>query len=297
MATRMAGSSDLYEHSGRRPYASVNFITCHDGFTLHDLVSYNEKHNEANLEDNQDGESQNNSWNCGVEGPSDDPAVGALREQQKRNLLATLFLSQGVPMLYAGDEMGRSQGGNNNAYCQDNDMSWVRWDWSPEQEDLVSFVTYMITVLNQQPVLRRRQFFQGRPIRGGAVKDITWFEPNGAEMSDDAWGASSMRGLGVRLLGTEIEETDENGDRIIGDTLFLMFNAHYEPIRFVLPSRTPSRAWETVLDTSRIDWGRRMVLESPDYALPARAVAVFRTDGAKARRHDQSGEGVRPLTE
>jgi glycogen operon protein len=175
-------------------------------------------------------------------------------------------------------------------------MSWVRWDWSPEQEDLVSFVTYMITVLNQQPVLRRRQFFQGRPIRGGAVKDITWFEPNGAEMSDDAWGASSMRGLGVRLLGTEIEETDENGDRIIGDTLFLMFNAHYEPIRFVLPSRAPSRAWETVLDTSRTDWRRRMVLESPDYALPARAVAVFRTDGAMARRRDQSGESVRPLT-
>jgi len=297
MATRLAGSSDLYEHSGRRPYASVNFITCHDGFTLHDLVSYNERHNEANLEGNQDGESHNNSWNCGVEGPTDDPAVWALREQQKRNLLATLFLSQGVPMLYAGDEMGRSQGGNNNAYCQDNDMNWVRWDWSPEQEDLVSFVKYMITVLNQQPVLRRRQFFQGRPIRGGAVKDITWFEPNGAEMSDQAWGATSMRGLGVRLLGTEIEETDEKGDGVIGDTLFLMFNPYYQPIRFVLPSRTPSRAWETVLDTSRIDWGRRMVLESPDYALPARAVAVFRTDGAKARRHDQSGEGVRPLTE
>ena len=296
MATRLAGSSDLYEHSGRRPYASVNFVTCHDGFTLHDLVSYNEKHNEANLEGNQDGESQNNSWNCGIEGPSDDPAVGALREQQKRNLLATLFLSQGVPMLYAGDEMGRSQGGNNNAYCQDNDMSWVRWDWSPEQEDLVSFVKYMITVLAQQPVLRRRQFFQGRPTRGGAVKDITWFEPNGTEMSDHAWGASSMRGLGVRLLGTEIEETDKNGDRIIGDTLFLMFNAYYEPICFVLPPRAPSRAWETVLDTSRTDWGRRMVQESPDYALPARAVAVFRTDGAKARRHDQPGEGTRTLT-
>jgi isoamylase len=280
MATRLAGSSDLYDHSGRQPYASVNFVTCHDGFTLHDLVSYNDKHNEANLEGNQDGESYNNSWNCGVEGPSDDPTIRPLREQQKRNFLATLFLSQGVPMLYAGDEMGRSQGGNNNAYCQDNDISWVRWDWSPEQEDLVRFVRYMITVLNQQPVLRRRQFFQGRPLRGGNVKDITWFEPSGVETSDRVWSASSMLGLGVRLLGTEIEETDENGDRIVGDTLFLMFNAHHDAIRFVLPQHAPS--WETVLDTSRTDWDRRMLLDGPDYALPARSVAVFRKDGSKS---------------
>ena len=281
MATRLAGSSDLYDHSGRQPYASVNFVTCHDGFTLHDLVSYNDKHNEANLEGNQDGESYNNSWNCGVEGPSDDPTIRALREQQKRNVLATLFLSQGVPMIYAGDEMGRSQGGNNNAYCQDNEISWVPWDWSPEQEDLVRFVKYMITVLNQQPVLRRRRFFQGRPIRGGAVKDITWFEPSGAEMSDHAWSASSMLGLGVRLLGTEIDETDENGDRVIGDTLFMAFNAHHEAMWFVLPAAA-GLCWETVLDTSRIDWERRVLLEGPSYPLPARAVAVFRVDGAKS---------------
>ncbi len=282
MATRLAGSSDLYDHSGRKPYASVNFVTCHDGFTLHDLVSYNDKHNEANLEGNRDGESYNNSWNFGVEGPSDDPTIRALREQQKRNFLATLFLSQGVPMLYAGDEMGRSQGGNNNAYCQDNEISWVRWDWSPEQEDLVSFVRYMITVLNQQPVLRRRQFFQGRPIRDGNVKDITWFEPSGVETSDGVWSTSSMLGLGVRLLGTEIEETDENGDRIVGDTLFLIFNAHHEAIRFVLPQDAPSPPWETVLDTSRTDWARRLVLDDSDYALPARSVAVFRKGGAKS---------------
>ena len=280
MATRLAGSSDLYDHSGRHPYASVNFVTCHDGFTLHDLVSYEQKHNEANLEENRDGENNNNSWNCGVEGPTDDPKILALREQQKRNFLATLFLSQGVPMLCAGDEMGRSQGGNNNAYCQDNEISWMHWDWSPEQEDLVRFVKYMITVLNQQPVLRRRQFFQGRPIRGSAVKDITWFDPSGAEMSDEEWNASSMPGLGVRLLGTEIEETDENGDRISGDTLFLMFNAHHEAIRFVLPRHEPGEFWGTVLDTSRKEWGRREVVEGSDYALPARSVAVFRMGGA-----------------
>jgi isoamylase len=247
---------------------------------LHDLVSYNDKHNEANLEGNRDGESHNNSWNGGVEGPSDDPAVLAFRAQQKRNFLATLFLSQGVPMLYAGDEMGRSQGGNNNAYCQDNDISWLRWDWSSEQEDLVRFVKYMITVLNQHPVLRRRRFFQGRPIRGGAVKDITWFEPSGAEMSDHAWSVSSMLGLGVRLLGMEIDETDENGDRVIGDTLFMAFNAHHEAMRFVLPA-VAGLCWETVLDTSRTDWERRVLLEGSSYPLPARAVSVFRVDGAK----------------
>jgi len=281
VATRLAGSSDLYDHSGRQPYASVNFVTCHDGFTLHDLVSYNEKHNEANLEENRDGEDHNNSWNCGVEGSSNDPMILALREQQKRNMLATLFLSQGVPMLYAGDEMGRSQGGNNNAYCQDNDISWVRWDWSPEQADLVSFVKYMVAVLNQQPALRHRQFFQGRPLRGGSIKDITWFEPGGVELSDGAWSDSSMPGLGVRLLGTETEETDEDGDKIFGDTLFLMFNAQNETIRFLLPQHDPSSPWETVLDTSRADWARRVVLDVPDYLLRARSVGIFRRAGTQ----------------
>ncbi len=289
VATRLAGSSDLYDHSGRQPYASVNFVTCHDGFTLHDLVSYEQKHNEANLEDNRDGENNNNSWNCGVEGPSDDPKIRALRERQKRNLLATLFLSQGVPMLSAGDEMGRSQGGNNNAYCQDNEISWVRWDWSPEQDDLVRFVKGVIAVLNQQPVLRRRRFFQGRPIRGGEVKDVTWFEPSGAEMSDKTWSASSMPGLGVRLLGAEIEETDEKGDPISGDTLFLMFNSHHEATRFVLPSLEPVQRWETLLDTSQKEWGRRSVLEGSDYALPARSVAVLRMVEAPSQANGEKG--------
>ena len=276
LATRLAGSSDLYDHSGRRPYASVNFVTCHDGFTLHDLVSYNEKHNEANLEDNRDGEHHNNSWNCGVEGPTDDPAIRALREQQKRNILATLFLSQGVPMLLAGDEMGRTQRGNNNAYCQDNETSWVHWDPPADTYDLVAFVKHMIALFRQQPVLTRRQFFQGRPIRGGGVKDITWFEPNGREMSDDAWGASSVRGLGVRLLGTEIEEVDELGDPISGDTLFLMFNAHHEAIRFVLPRREPAQRWERVLDTSQRDWALRVVRKGASCSVAARSVVVCR---------------------
>ena len=276
LATRLAGSSDLYDHSGRRPCASVNFITCHDGFTLHDLVSYNEKHNEANLEENRDGESHNNSWNCGVEGPTDDTQILALRERQKRNLLATLFLSQGVPMLLAGDEMGRTQHGNNNSYCQDNEISWVRWAWTPAQEDLVRFVKYMVSLFRQQPVLTRRQFFQGRPIRGGQVKDITWFESNGHEMSDRAWSAGSMRALGVRLLGTEIEETDEKGDPVSGDTLLLLFNAHHEATRFVLPRNEPTLRWEQMLDTSEQDWGQHTVWKEATYSLPARSVAVFR---------------------
>ncbi len=276
LATRLAGSSDLYDHSGRRPYASVNFVACHDGFTLHDLVSYNHKHNEANLEGNRDGESHNHSWNCGVEGPTDDPAIRALRERQKRNLLATVFLSQGVPMLYAGDEIGRTQRGNNNAYCQDNDISWVQWDLSDEQRDLLAFVRYMVDILKQQPVLKRRRFFQGRSIRGGGVKDITWFDPGGGEMSDEVWHSGHARHLGVRLVGTEIEETDEHGQAIEGDTLFLMFSAHPEPITFVLPRHEPRQHWERILDTSLADWSQRISVEETGYQLAGRSVAVFR---------------------
>jgi glycogen operon protein len=276
LATRLAGSSDLYDHSGRRPYASVNFVACHDGFTLHDLVSYNDKHNEANLEGNRDGETYNNSWNCGVEGPTDDPEIRALREQQKRNLLATVFLSQGVPMLYAGDEMGRTQLGNNNAYCQDNEIGWVHWDLTDEQRDLLAFVNYMVGLLKQQPVLKRRRFFQGRSIRGGDVKDITWFDAGGGEMSDEVWSSGHVRHLGVRLVGTEIEETDEHGEPIEGDTLFLMFSAHPEPIRFVLPRHEPGQRWERLLDTSLADWSHRVRLDDTGYQLAARSVAVFR---------------------
>ena len=276
LATRLAGSSDLYDHSGRRPYASVNFVCCHDGFSLNDLVSYNEKHNEANLEDNADGESHNNSWNCGVEGPTDDPAIRALRERQKRNFLTTVFLSQGVPMLLSGDEVGRTQGGNNNAYCQDNDISWMQWNLAPEQRDLLEFTRYLIALRRDQPVLKRRRFFQGRGIRGSNVKDITWFEPGGKEMSDAFWGSSQARSLGVRLVGTQIAEVDVHGHPVIGDTLFVVISAHDEPVDFTLPRHQPGQHWERLLDTSLDDWSRRVVWDRATYRLPGQGVAVFR---------------------
>ncbi len=276
LATRLAGSSDLYDHSGRRPYASVNFVTCHDGFTLHDLVSYNEKHNEANLENGQDGETHNHSWNCGVEGPTDDPAIRALREQQKRNLLATLFLSQGVPMLLAGDEMGRTQFGNNNAYCQDNEINWLRWELSPEEEDLTRFVRYLHSLFDQHPVLTRRQFLQGRAVNDTEMKDVTWFAPNGRELSEADWSGHGPRGLSVRLAGHAIGEMDESGDRVVGDTLMLLFNPSHEPQRFSLPRQQPHHAWERLLDTSRVEWAQRASRKSATYAMQARSVAVFR---------------------
>jgi len=276
MATRLAGSSDLYEQSGRRPYASINFITAHDGFTLHDLVSYNEKHNQANGENNADGENNNLSWNCGVEGASDNPSIQALREKQKRNLVATLMLSQGVPMICGGDEMGRTQLGNNNAYCQDNEISWTHWDLTPANRDFLEFVRYMIYVRKRNPVLKRRRFFHGRSIRGAEVKDMAWFEPNGREMDDRTWGASSIHSLGVWLGGTELEEVDEEGNPIEGDTLFLMFNAHPDGINFVLPVLNTGGRWQRILDTGQLPWEKRYSPREKIYRLKGRSVAVFR---------------------
>jgi glycogen operon protein len=265
----------------------VNFVACHDGFTLHDLVSYNEKHNEANLEGNRDGENHNHSWNHGVEGPTDDAGIRALRERQKRNMLATVLLSQGVPMLYAGDEMGHTQQGNNNAYCQDNDISWLQWDLAPDQRDLLAFVRYMVALRRAQPVLKRRRFFQGRSIRGGHVKDITWFEPGGAEMSDAFWASSHARSLGVRLVGTQIEEVDQHGNPIVGDTLFMMFSASTEPTTFALPVPNPGEQWERVLDTALRHWSRRMIVPEREYPLAPRALAVFRIVAAPNGRGDR----------
>lgn len=276
MATRLAGSSDLYEQSGRRPYASINFFSSHDGFTLHDLVSYNEKHNEANGENNTDGENHNFSWNCGVEGETLDPAILQLREEQKRNFIATLLFSQGVPMLCAGDEMGRSQLGNNNAYCQDNAISWVHWDLTPTQKDLLEFSRFMIRLRKSQLVLRKRKFFQGRSIRGADVKDIAWYEPNGCEMSDSAWDTPFVRCLGVYLNGTAVEETDINGHTIEADSLFLMFNAHHEPIRFTLPRQKAWEKWERLVDTSEQSWGRRLTLQGRTCLLRGRSVVALR---------------------
>ncbi len=276
MATRLAGSSDLYEHSGRRPYASINFVTCHDGFTLQDLVSYNQKHNEANGENNRDGENNNLSWNCGVEGPTTDPNIIALRERQKRNFMATLLLSQGVPMISGGDELSRTQQGNNNAYCQDNELSWYHWELTPAQQDFLDFVRYMIRVRSEQPVLRRRRFFQGRPIRGTGAKDLAWYEPSGKEMDDAAWNNPMARCLGFLLLGRGLEECDEHGRPVEGDTLFAMMNAYDDTVVFTLPPHEKDGRWERLLDTYDTRWRRRYLLRDHSYKLRPRSVVLLR---------------------
>jgi glycogen operon protein len=276
-ATRLAGSSDLYEQSGRRPYASINFITCHDGFTLQDLVSYNHKHNEANQEGNRDGADDNNSWNCGHEGPTDDPAITALRARQKRNLIATLLLSQGVPMLLAGDELSHTQQGNNNAYCQDNELTWLNWNLTPEQQAFLEFVRMVVRLWETQPVLQRRKFFLGRKIRGSEIKDISFLDPTGQEMTDEAWNAGFVRSLGVRLAGDLIDDVDERGERITGDTLLLLLNAHYEPIPFLLPPQKAGQCWERLFDTVDPQAGAEILHGGQEYVLQGRAMAVFRT--------------------
>ncbi len=245
---RFTGSSDLYEGDYRRPTASINFITAHDGFTLHDLVSYNEKHNEANGENNQDGESHNRSWNCGAEGLTTDPAIVALRGQQKRNLLATLFLSQGVPMLLAGDELGRTQRGNNNAYCQDNYISWV--DWAAADEDLLAFTRKLIRLRKDHPVFCRRRWFQGLPIKGSGVEDIAWFLPEGTEMTEENWSHDFAKSLAVFLNGKGLRSRGPSGEQIVDDSFYVIFNAYHGPIVYQLPPRKYGREWTKILDTS-----------------------------------------------
>ena len=276
-AQRLTGSSDLYERTGRRPHASINFITAHDGFTLQDLVSYNDRHNKANLEDNRDGHAANLSWNCGAEGETDDPEILALRERQKRNLLATLILSQGVPMLVAGDEFGRTQRGNNNAYCQDNEISWVNWQLTDADRRLTDFVARVIGLLNAHPVFRRRKFFHGRPIRGGGVKDLQWLTPEGHEMSDDEWSHAYAHCLGVYLSGSGITETDERGRSLRDDNFVLLVNAHHEPVPFVLPAPARETHWLAVLDTFAADAfpAERWFGAHSPYPLQARSLALL----------------------
>ena len=275
LASRLTGSSDIYQHSGRRPQASVNFITAHDGFTLNDLVSYNDKHNEANGEGNNDGESHNESWNCGVEGLTDDEEVLALRGQQRRNLLATLLLSQGVPMLLGGDEMGRTQGGNNNAYCQDNEISWTNWDLSEEDEELLRFTRRLIHIRRRHPDFRRRHFFQGRG--SGDAIDVAWLSPDGREMTDEEWNTSFARSLGLQIFGSSRvdypKESRPEGD----DDFLLLFNAHYEEIPFRIPEDPPDARWQTLLDTRFPEGlGERGVYKPGDeYPLEARSLAVL----------------------
>jgi isoamylase len=250
-ASRFTGSSDLYASSGRRPSASINFVTAHDGFTLHDLVSYNGKHNEANGEANRDGSDDNRSWNCGVEGPTDDPAVVALREQQKRNFLATLLLSQGVPMLLHGDELGRTQGGNNNAYCQDNEVSWVDWQRARDNEVLTAFVASLVRLRREHPVFRRRRFFEGRPFRGsGGLDDIVWLTPAGGLMSDEDWETGHARSIGIFLNGDGIHEVDARGIAVVDDSFLVLINAEDRPMAFTLPSEEYGQGWQVVVDTA-----------------------------------------------
>jgi isoamylase len=281
LATRLSGSSDLYEQSGRRPYASINFITAHDGFALADLVSYNDKHNEANGEENADGENHNLSWNCGVEGPSADRRVLDLRERQRRNLISTLLLSVGVPMISGGDELGRTQGGNNNAYCQDNEISWTDWEPTPERRDFLDFTRRVIRIWKDHPVLRRRKFFQGRRIRGADVLDIAWLDPSGREMTDSTWSSPDVRCLGVRLNGDAIDEVDERGARIVGDTLLLLLNADSAPIAFTLPLMRPEERWETLIDTADPWAPPRRLRPGGRYELLARSMAVLKLNCRK----------------
>jgi glycogen operon protein len=252
LGLRFTGSSDLYETGGRFPHASINFVTAHDGFTLKDLVSYDKKHNEANGEDNRDGESHNRSWNTGIEGPTDDPDIVTLRQRQQRNFLATLFLSQGVPMLLGGDEFGRTQRGNNNAYCQDNEISW--FDWKTADRDLLEFVARLAQVRRDHPVFRRRGWFQGRPIRmtpHGALPDIAWLTPDGDEMTDEHWQTARSRSLQVFLDGHGIHAPDEHGEPILDDSFLIVFHAHPEGRTVRLPDKRWGATWCVVLDTER----------------------------------------------
>jgi isoamylase len=249
LAYRLTGSSDLYRDDGRHPYASINFITAHDGFTLHDLVSYNEKHNEANGEDNRDGHSENLSYNYGVEGPTDDPGIIEVRERQKRNMLATLLISQGVPMISGGDEIGRTQHGNNNAYAQDNEITWYNWDLDDRRRSLLDFTRRVIAFRQQHPTLHRRKFFKGREIKGTHVKDIMWFNPSGDEMTEEEWHDPETRAVAIRLDGREIGEVDGFGTPIVDDHLLIILNASPDTVRFRVPETLRTGDWHVRIDT------------------------------------------------
>jgi isoamylase len=293
LAYRITGSSDLYARSGRRPYASINFVTAHDGFTLQDLVSYDQKHNEANGEQNRDGADNNLSWNCGVEGPTDDPAVKVLRNQQKRNLMATLLLSQGVPMLLAGDPIGHSQQGNNNAYCQDNEISWMNWNEGAAEQGLLTFVRRVIALRKNHPVFRRRNFFQGRAIKGAGVKDILWLMPDGREMTDEEWAQESARTVGVFLSGEGLGEQDERAHSITDDNFLLLMNAHHEQVPFFLPTVASGMGWMTLIDTSCQTTNGASTIYDPatSYPLQARSLVLLEDRErnqvrSKDRRHE-----------
>jgi glycogen operon protein len=247
-AERFTGSSDLYKNDNRNPTASINFITAHDGFTLHDLVSYNEHHNEANGEDNRDGEQYNRSWNCGAEGPTGDRNIIKLRNRQKRNFLATLLLSQGVPMLLAGDELGRSQQGNNNAYCQDNEISWINWDAA--DKDLIKFTAKLIQLRKSHPAFSRKHWFQGRPVKAKGMTDIAWLLPDASEMTEEHWNTGFAKSLGIFFYGGGLHAVDQENKPIVDDSFYMIFNAHFGPLEFKLPEERYGKCWKKVWDTS-----------------------------------------------
>jgi glycogen operon protein len=284
-ASRLTGSADLYQDDGRRPIASVNFVTAHDGFTLHDLVAYDGKHNEANGEENRDGADDNRSWNCGAEGESDDPEINALRARQRRNILATLLLSQGVPMIAHGDELGRTQRGNNNAYCQDNELSWI--DWDNADQDLLEFTRSVTALRAAHPVLRRRRFFFGDRSHSprSIMPDIEWFRTDGREMTDEDWSSGFAKSLGVYLNGAAITEPDEHGRRVADDSFLMLFNAHWEPLEFAVPDTRFGELWSVALDTAdpRVE-GRAEIKAGSTVTVEARALLVLLTREAVATR-------------
>jgi glycogen operon protein len=271
---RLTGSSDLYGHNGRQPTASINFITAHDGFTLHDLVSYNDKHNEANGEGGGDGTNDNLSWNSGAEGPTDDIEVNALRARRMRSFMATLLVSQGVPMILHGDEFGRSQGGNNNAYCQDNEISWLNWDLTPEQRQLLEWTKRVTKLRRDHPVLRRRRYFQGRAIRGAGVKDISWLQPDGTEMTDEAWNEGNQA-LGVYIAGAATDLLDVRGDPLTDDNMLVILNGRDEDVTFTLPVLGRRRGgWRVALDSAR-PREQSAPIRGGAYTVAGRSIAVL----------------------
>ncbi|MDJ0361022.1 glycogen debranching protein GlgX [Rhodococcus sp. H29-C3] len=277
-ASRLTGSSDLYEATGRRPGASINFVIAHDGFTLNDLVSYNDKHNEANGEGNNDGESHNRSWNCGVEGPTDDPEVLELRSRQVRNIMATLLLSQGTPMIAHGDELGRTQQGNNNVYCQDSELAWMDWSLAETNANLIEFTRNAIALRNDHPVFRRRRFFEGRPIRSGEqARDIAWLTPSGEEMTPEDWDSGFGKSLTVFLNGEGIPEPNQRGERVVDDSFLMCFNAHHESIEFVTPDGNYAKEWTVALDTATPTGVSENVIEAgTPVKVAARSLLVLR---------------------
>ncbi len=297
IAYRLTGSPDLYEHDGRRPYASVNFITSHDGFTLSDLVSYNQKHNEANGENNQDGDNSNLSWNCGAEGLTDDAKINNLRQRQRRNFLVTLFFSQGMPMLLGGDEFGRTQNGNNNPYCQDNEISWVKWQRDASEDQLLEFTRRLIRFRKEHPVFRRPKFFQGRRIRGSEIKDVMWFNPGGNEMSDEEWGSPWVRCLGMLLSGDSTDVVDAKGVHVQDDTFLLLINAHYEPVAFLLPG-LENLEWRLILDSSA-EMGflqdAKKFASGDDFDLPEHSACLLKLAAGPHDRARQESWKKRPV--